>query len=41
MCEKIDQLRDELDQFIGVPPEWFDLKTTSAKGLLIKKMTHA
>ncbi|CAD8092159.1 unnamed protein product [Paramecium primaurelia] len=41
LCEKIMNLRIALDKYIGVPQEWFDLKTTTTKGIAVKKLSHA
>ncbi|CAD8046089.1 unnamed protein product [Paramecium sonneborni] len=41
LCGRIKQLKIQLDKFIGVPEEWFDLKVTTSKGHQIKKLSHA
>ncbi|CAD8115189.1 unnamed protein product [Paramecium sonneborni] len=41
LCEKIMNLRIALDKYIGVPQEWFDMKTTTTKGIAVKKLSHA
>ncbi|CAD8203797.1 unnamed protein product [Paramecium octaurelia] len=41
LCEKIMNLRIALDKYIGVPQEWFDMKTTTTKGISVKKLSHA
>ncbi|KAM3128636.1 hypothetical protein pb186bvf_019265 [Paramecium bursaria] len=41
VCEIIHDIQTQIDSQIGIPQEWFDLKTTTSKGIQIKKMSHA
>ncbi|CAK78745.1 unnamed protein product (macronuclear) [Paramecium tetraurelia] len=41
LCAKIQQLKMQLEKYIGVPEEWFDLKVTTSKGHQVKKLSNA